>query len=89
MFPHKGFFLFTLFILSLLLIIVGKAYYNSVQLSKKEPILLNVSAKANMYDYQINLHFDTIWLYDSGRLVGVIYDNDYKKLEQLILKDNE
>ena len=62
-----------------------------VILSKSKPNVevLNLPAKEGMYDYQIELHMDTIWLYDNGRIVGVILDDDYEKLKLLILKDNE
>lgn len=43
------------------------------------------------YDYQIELHNDTTWLYDGERLVGITIDSTYsgKGLYDLITADNE
>lgn len=39
-------------------------------------------------DYQINIHMDTIWLYDGSRLVGKVLNTWNSPLDSLILKDN-
>ncbi len=41
-------------------------------------------------DYQISLHFDTVWLYDGSRLVGSYINTKWdSQLDSLILKDNQ
>lgn len=39
-------------------------------------------------DYQIDIHNDTIWLYDGKRLVGKVLNKWNSPLDSLILKDN-
>jgi hypothetical protein len=41
-----------------------------------------------MLDYQIELHNDTVWIYDNGRYVGQ-YITDWKQqIDTILLKDN-
>ena len=47
------------------------------------------NAQSYLRDYQIELHMDTVWLYDGDRLVGqFINSNPDSKLDSIILKDN-
>ena len=40
-------------------------------------------------DYQVEYHFDTVWIYDADRLVGSYIDSSYtSKMDSIILKDN-
>jgi hypothetical protein len=60
----------------------------------------NVKAGANvadcpdfehyMRDYQIQLHMDTVWIYDKDRLVGSFTNTTWNsQYDSIFLKDNE
>lgn len=40
-------------------------------------------------DYQLNIHNDTIWLYDGGRFVGKVPNYWNSPLDSLITLDNQ
>lgn len=43
-----------------------------------------------LHDYQIELHMDTMWVYDGPRLVGTLINTKWdSKLDSLILQDNQ
>lgn len=49
------------------------------------------NAQAVMHDYQIDIHMDTLWLYDGDRLVGRVIDPNGTYgagLDVLITEDN-
>lgn len=47
------------------------------------------NAQHYLRDYQIDLHIDTVWLYDGDRLVGrFINSTPNSKLDSLISEDN-
>ena len=47
------------------------------------------NAQSYLRDYQIELHMDTVWLYDGDRLVGqFINSTPNSTLDSIILKDN-
>lgn len=42
-----------------------------------------------LQDYQIQLHMDTVWIYDYDRLVGKFVNEQWdSKLDSIIMKDN-
>lgn len=42
-----------------------------------------------LQDYQIQLHMDTVWIYDYDRLVGKFVNEEWdSKLDSIIMKDN-
>jgi hypothetical protein len=46
--------------------------------------------KSLLYDYQINLHNDTVWVYDNGRFVGSYINTKWdSQLDSILLKDNQ
>jgi hypothetical protein len=47
------------------------------------------NVKKLMRDYQIELHIDTVWIYDGDRLVGRYVSNRNTSLDSLIMKDNQ
>jgi hypothetical protein len=62
----------------ILICVISVAYVAGMERGKK-PIR----------DYQIDLHMDTVWLYDGERLVGRFTNTRYdSQLDSLILKDN-
>lgn len=40
-------------------------------------------------DYQIEVYYDTVWIYDADRLVGRYVSNWQNQMDSIILKDNE
>lgn len=41
-----------------------------------------------MRDYQIELHMDTVWIYDGNRLVYMYLSNWTNQMDTAIMKDN-
>lgn len=47
------------------------------------------NAQNYLRDYQIELHLDTVWLYDADRLVATFINTSWdSKLDSVIMKDN-
>lgn len=44
-----------------------------------------IAPDTNKHDYQLDIHFDTVWLYDNERYVGRCM---YNKIDSLIDADN-
>jgi len=40
-------------------------------------------------DYQINLHNDTVWIYDGNRFVGSYISNWNNQMDTILLTDNQ
>jgi len=40
-------------------------------------------------DYQINLHNDTVWIYDGNRFVGKYTSNWNNQMDTILLTDNQ
>lgn len=47
------------------------------------------SVYESLRDYQIDLHMDTVWIYDGDRLVGRYISNWKNQMDSIILADNE
>lgn len=54
-------------------------------------LIFALSVRVNqklLRDYQIDVHKDTVKLYDKERLVGIVVDSSATKLNNLIIEDN-
>lgn len=46
-------------------------------------------ADKHLRDYQIEVHYDTVWIYDENRLVGTFVNTKWdSKLDSIIINDN-
>lgn len=70
------------------LIIIGCGmYWLGYHIARKNQIAIPLTNSA--HDYQLDVHYDTVWLYEGDRLVKSWIQKDTDSLYSIILKDNE
>lgn len=68
----------------------GTGYFTAYQYLKTPTLKMAATPKLKLRDYQIDLHMDTVWIYDHDRLVGRFTNTTWNsQYDSIIMKDNE
>lgn len=65
-----------------------KTWMEATELVNSYNVPVSYSAPS-IHDYQLDVHYDTVWLYEDNRLVKSWIQKDTDSLYSIILKDNE
>lgn len=66
--------------------------YDPISIDNQQDGMMMAPVKGGMYnlhDYQIEVYFDTIWIYDKDRYVGRFTYQRNSSLDSILWKDNE
>ena len=66
----------------------SKTWTEATELVKSYNVPVSYSVHS-LHDYQLDVHMDTIWLYEGDRLVDRWITDYTSKIDSVILKDNE